>query len=169
MSRVTHVTFGRHAEVSAVLADPRFAVAAPADEGGPMGWLRSQVSRFSTGATHQRRRARTVPVRVLAEAIGVRAPVTAEIAVVARGYQPGTEAGPEAAAAMAHLVQACGGAWDERTAARPDAAEQLTLGAGLRPCPGRDHAFAIATGVLETLLPSAVSGMDTLGVQEEER
>lgn len=33
---------------------------------------------------------------------------------------------------------------------RPDA--HLTFGAGLRPCPGRDHAFALATGVVERLL-----------------
>jgi hypothetical protein len=33
---------------------------------------------------------------------------------------------------------------------RPDA--HLTFGAGLRPCPGRDQAFALATGILETLL-----------------
>ncbi len=28
----------------------------------------------------------------------------------------------------------------------------LTFGVGLRPCPGRDHAFALAAGVLETVL-----------------
>ncbi|MEV4300386.1 cytochrome P450 [Microbispora rosea] len=50
----------RHADVRAVLADPRFLVpAAPAaqpDTG--MAWLRGAVSRFSNGAEHARRRAR---------------------------------------------------------------------------------------------------------------
>jgi cytochrome P450 len=32
--------------------------------------------------------------------------------------------------------------------ARPDAEAHLALGAGPRPCPGRDHAFAIAAGML---------------------
>ncbi|MEV7803053.1 cytochrome P450 [Microbispora sp. NPDC088329] len=57
----------RHADVRAVLADPRFLVpAAPAAQpvavrpGTGMAWLRGAVSRFSNGAEHTRRRARAV-------------------------------------------------------------------------------------------------------------
>jgi cytochrome P450 len=32
---------------------------------------------------------------------------------------------------------------------RPDAHRHLTFGTGLRPCPGRDHAVAIAAGIVE--------------------
>jgi cytochrome P450 len=280
VNTVAEVTFGRHAEVSAVLADPRFAVLQPSveSEDSALGWVRANVSRFSTGATHERRRglasaeldrlvpavlrreamnaalaarpaaedtiARTVPVQVLADGLGLRSPVTNEVAVLASGYHPGTDAGPSAAQALAYLVRVCDGGSDELTAARigllvqaydataglivnaiaawrrfrpdcpvpvllaetlrydppvriqrrvcrkaavvgttpvgagslvrldvaaanrdpaafadPDrfdptraeADRQLTLGSGLRPCPGRDHAFAIATGVVEAL------------------
>jgi cytochrome P450 len=279
------LTVTRHAEVRAVLADPRFAVPPVPADGGAVGaaWLRAQVARFSTGPVHERRRAqavaeldhispatlhrsaaeraaavlsdaagrpadlmaeaaRTVPVGVLAEALGVTAPVTDAVALVAKGYHPGTDAGPAADEAVAYLVDVCGGRPDEATAARigllvqacdataglignavlamhrlrirgpvhailaetlrhdppvrtirrvsvvpsrigridvaagslvlldlaaanrdpavfsdpdsfdparPEQDRHLTLGAGLRPCPGRDHAFAIAAGVLE--------------------
>jgi cytochrome P450 len=275
------LTITRHAEVSTVLADPRFVVPpVPGDDrvvGVGMPWLRAHVTRFSTGTVHERRRAqvvaeldlmspaalhkraaerasgmvcdtaaRTVPVGVLAEALGITVPVTVPVtdavALVARAYHPGTEAGPRADDAVAYLVEVCGGVPDEATAARigllvqacdataglignavqatrrlrlggpvhailaetlrhdppvrvmrrmslaparigntniaagclvlldlvaanrdpavfsnpdrfdparPEADRHLTLGAGLRPCPGRDHAFAIAAGVLE--------------------
>ncbi|MEU8171578.1 cytochrome P450 [Microbispora hainanensis] len=67
----------RHADVRAVLADPRFVVpAAPAAPPGTgMAWLRGAVSRFSNGAEHVRRRARVAelidaldPVRLRREA-----------------------------------------------------------------------------------------------------
>ncbi|OPG13348.1 cytochrome P450 [Microbispora sp. GKU 823] len=67
----------RHADVRAVLADPRFLVpAAPAAPPGTgMAWLRGAVSRFSNGDEHARRRARVVesldaldPVRLRREA-----------------------------------------------------------------------------------------------------
>ncbi|TQS29358.1 cytochrome P450 [Microbispora sp. KK1-11] len=67
----------RHADVRAVLADPRFLVpAAPAAQpGAGMAWLRGAVSRFSNGAEHARRRARVTglldaldPVRLRREA-----------------------------------------------------------------------------------------------------
>lgn len=285
MSDTTMVTVTRHADVRAVLANPRFAVP-PVPTDAPavsVAWLRAQVARFSTGAVHERRRAlavaeldrispvtlrrraaeraaavlseatgrpadrlaavaRAVPVGVLAEALGVTAGVVDEVAVVARGYHPGTDAGPAGDDAVAHLVEVCGGMPDEATAARigllvqacdataglignavtatprsrvgapirailaetlrhdppvrairrmavepahisstkvaagclvhldlaaanrdpavfadadrfdPARSEKdrhLTLGAGLRPCPGSDHAFAIATGVFE--------------------
>ncbi|WP_405393728.1 cytochrome P450 [Microbispora hainanensis] len=67
----------RHADVRAVLADPRFLVpAAPAAQpGSGMAWLRGAVSRFSNGAEHAHRRARVAelidaldPVRLRREA-----------------------------------------------------------------------------------------------------
>ncbi|WP_051762868.1 cytochrome P450 [Microbispora rosea] len=67
----------RHADVRAVLADPRFLVpAAPAAQPGTgMAWLRGAVSRFSNGAEHACRRARAEglldaldPVRLRREA-----------------------------------------------------------------------------------------------------
>lgn len=47
------------AEVRAVLADPAYLVppAPPASELGTLAWLRSHVTRFSEGETHDRRRA----------------------------------------------------------------------------------------------------------------
>jgi cytochrome P450 len=50
----------RHADVRAVLADPRFVVPAPPSGAGTTGmdWLRSAVSRFANGPEHARRRAR---------------------------------------------------------------------------------------------------------------
>jgi cytochrome P450 len=38
-----------------------------------------------------------------------------------------------------------------RDPARPDGAGHLTVGGGPRPCPGADHALAIASGVLEAM------------------
>ena len=35
---------------------------------------------------------------------------------------------------------------------RPDAERHLTFGTGIRPCPGRDHAVALAAGVISALL-----------------
>ncbi|MFC4590185.1 cytochrome P450 [Sphaerisporangium corydalis] len=50
-----------HAEVRAVLADPRFTVPPPPPGGtevpGTVAWLRGRVSRFSAGRSHERRRA----------------------------------------------------------------------------------------------------------------
>jgi cytochrome P450 len=50
-----------HADVCAVLADPRYQVppapAVPDGEHGTLAWLRSSVSRFSEGPAHARRRA----------------------------------------------------------------------------------------------------------------
>jgi len=62
--------------------------------------------------------ARAVPVAVLAEMLGMDADVTEAVRAVARGYHPGTDAGPDADAAVATLVAACGGVADEATAAR---------------------------------------------------
>lgn len=62
--------------------------------------------------------ARTVPIAVLADALGITAPVSDDVRTVASGYQPSTEAGPAGDAAVAALVSACGGSADEMTAAR---------------------------------------------------
>ncbi|GAA4536805.1 hypothetical protein GCM10023192_35550 [Amycolatopsis samaneae] len=61
--------------------------------------------------------ARRVPVGVLAEALGL-PDVSADIAVVARAYHPHVEPGPAAEAALARLVEVCGGVADEHAAAR---------------------------------------------------
>jgi cytochrome P450 len=146
-----------HADVTAVLSDPRFEVPPVVSTRGVdgMGWLRAHVSRFSTGAAHQRRRAlavaeldrldpaalarlaaecarhgqppdevaRVVPVRVLAEALGVGsaeslAGLVADVAAVARAYHPGTGDDSAADDAVGRLVHLLGGAPDEATAAR---------------------------------------------------
>jgi len=97
-----------------------------------VAWLRSSVVRFSEGADHVRRRAlvervlSTVdldalrragePVAVLAEALGLPRSVARDVASVAACYQPHVDVTAEADEAVARLVAACGGAWDEETA-----------------------------------------------------
>ncbi|MEU4768673.1 isocitrate lyase/phosphoenolpyruvate mutase family protein [Actinosynnema sp. NPDC023794] len=97
-----------------------------------VAWLRSSVARFSEGDDHVRRRASvervlsTVdpgalrrpgePVAVLAEALGLPRSVASDVAVVASCYQPHVDVTGEADEAVARLVAACGGAWDEETA-----------------------------------------------------
>lgn len=138
----------RHDEARAVLADTRY-VPPPVRQDAPpytLGWLRAQVSRFSSGEAHAerrraleerlavldpatlRRRARTatlerdgdwrgVPTEVLAAALGVPAPVTL-VEAVAAGYLSGEET-PAADAAVAELVRLAGDA--------PSAITDLTL------------------------------------------
>lgn len=124
----------------AVLTDPAFVVP-PVPEASPGGvaWLRASVARFSSGATHQRRRALAVaelatvdpdalrlrasdcaggPVEVLAEALGLAAAVADDVALVAKSYQPHTTITQEADRAVDRLVEACGGVADEATANR---------------------------------------------------
>jgi cytochrome P450 len=115
-------TLGRHAEITAVLADDRFDVLAapPAPHG--LAWLRASVSRFSRGDAHARRRelavaalaavapadlraaARAlaadpgvipheVPVSVLAAALGATRPVVAAVVTVTPGYFGGVNSG----------------------------------------------------------------------------
>ncbi|NUW38003.1 cytochrome P450 [Nonomuraea sp. SMC257] len=127
----------RHDEARAVLADPRY-VPPPVRQDAPpytLGWLRAQVSRFSSGETHAerrralekrlaeldpaalRRRAREatlerggdrtgVPTEVLAAALGVAAPVSL-VEAAATGYLSGEET-PEADAAVAELTALLG-------------------------------------------------------------
>ncbi|MFC4944703.1 hypothetical protein [Pseudonocardia sp. GCM10023141] len=121
--------------VPAALDSPVPAV--PAATAG-VAWLRAHVARFSSGATHRRRRELVAalladidpaglqqraardgghPAAVLAAALGVPAAV-ADIRAVAACYQPHVRTTPTADAALARLVDACGGRWDEPTAAR---------------------------------------------------
>ena len=99
-----------------------------------MAWLRANVVRFSEGADHARRRAfveselATVdldalcrpgnPVAKLAYELGLPRGVVRDVSVVARAYQPHTPITAQADQAVARLVAACGGAWDEATANR---------------------------------------------------
>ncbi|WP_101790730.1 cytochrome P450 [Nonomuraea indica] len=138
----------RHDEARAVLADTRYVPPPVRQDAQPdtLGWLRAQVSRFSSGEAHAerrraleerlavldpatlRRRARTatlerdgdwrgVPTEVLAAALGVPAPVTL-VEAVAAGYLSGEET-PAADAAVAELVRLAGDA--------PSAITGLTL------------------------------------------
>lgn len=216
-------------QVRAALTDPRLTV--PPAPSAPRGiaWLRASVARFSTGSEHDRRRRLAVDalatvdpaalrlraremaatgvrehvvVDVLAEALRLTVPAEA-VVTVARGYHPHLPAGPDTDAAVARLVEACGGEWDEATAARigllvqacdataglvrnamrrpatGDPAETvadtlredppvratrrmrdgetvavelvaLPFGAGPHACPGREHAVAIACGIVES-------------------
>src|SRR5262249_3476633 len=133
--------------VRAALSDPGYEVPPAPDAARGIAWLRANVARFGRGEDHSRRRAlatdllstvdparlrkrarelaegrsgdaaRTVPVEALAEALGLTVPADA-VATVGRGYHPHLDAGPDTDAAVATLVQACGGAWDEATATR---------------------------------------------------
>jgi cytochrome P450 len=62
--------------------------------------------------------ARPVPIGVLGAALGVASDLTPAVAAAARSYQPHTPVTAEADAAVATLVAAFGGGWDEPTAAR---------------------------------------------------
>lgn len=205
-----------------VLTDPDYEVPTTTASGPPGGinWLRATVARFSTGDRHHRRRALALdllsgvdpatlhkrahedagstPVEILAEALGLTVSPD-DVATVAAAYHPHLPAGPEHDAAVAALVEACGGVPDEVTAARigllvqahaatsalihnargraADADEavrlalaedppvritrrvhagetveidisELPFGAGPHACPGREHAVALATGIL---------------------
>jgi hypothetical protein len=243
-----------HDEVCAVLADLAFIVPPVPLVDSPVGiaWLRAHVSRFSSGAEHDRRRAlavaalerldpaelrraareraatalrdgsvASVPVETLAAAIGLPPGLAADVATAAAAYQPHVEADIDAAdAAVARLVDACGGIPDEATAVHisllvqagpataalaasaqrrddlsasveevltdtlrhdpplpstrrvaagrarigataleagtvvtldltADHDPTLQFGSGLRPCPGREQALAIAAGAIE--------------------
>ena len=126
-----------------LLTDPDYEVPTTTASGPPGGinWLRATVARFSTGDTHHRRRALTLdllsaidpatlhkrahalaadgvtPVEILAEALGLTV-APDDVATVAAAYHPHLPAGPEHDAAVAALVDACGGVPDEPTAAR---------------------------------------------------
>jgi cytochrome P450 len=158
------------AAVRAALVDPAYTVPTVAAAPAGVGWLRSHVARFSTGAAHRRRRALATdalaavdpaalrasaaatvrpddltPVTLLARALGLPRVAAADVATVARCYQPHTLAGPDADAAVARLVDAAGGTPDDATAARIgllvqacDATAALVRAAAHRPGPAQD-------------------------------
>ncbi|MBB5960324.1 2-methylisocitrate lyase-like PEP mutase family enzyme [Saccharothrix tamanrassetensis] len=117
-----------------VLLDPAYPVPAVPFAARGMAWLRCHVARFSEGADHVRRRAlameqlSTVDIAVLrrpgnavaklAAALGLPRDVVADVSVIARSYPPHTAVTEEADEAVARLVTACGGTWDESAAAR---------------------------------------------------
>lgn len=117
-----------------VLDDPAYTVPTVPPGGTGIAWLRSHVARFSEGVDHERRRVQAVsllqdvdpeklrksghPVSTLAEVLGLRREVACDVEIVAASYQPHDAVTPEADAALGRLVGACGGAWDESTAAR---------------------------------------------------
>ncbi len=170
------VILTRHSDVTAALAEPRCVVpAAPAlgSIGTGIGWLRSNVSRFSTGDIHIRRRAlaqaglseidpttlrrraaaltreplELVPVTALAEALGIRAPVASLAATIARGYFPNTDGGAEADAAVDALVTVLSGRYDESTAATIGIlvqAHEATVGLVVNTLAAYDRADAYA-------------------------
>ncbi|MGW0608532.1 isocitrate lyase/phosphoenolpyruvate mutase family protein [Streptomyces sp. NPDC002640] len=132
MTHTTH-TFDRAADVHAVLADPALVPDLPAEAGnhrtgGGVARLRAACARFSTGATHRRRRAlveaelarldpaalhraaatteaggglRVRVVRALAEAMGLLEPeaVARDVALVAAVWFGGEDPAADAAAA----------------------------------------------------------------------
>jgi hypothetical protein len=122
--------------VLAVLNDPSFVVPPVPPARAGVAWLRAEVGRFSTGETHERRRALSVaildaipleslragglmhPVALLARAMGVDAPVVGPVGDVAQAYQPGTGDEARAGLAVDRLVAVFGGGYDEPTAAR---------------------------------------------------
>jgi cytochrome P450 len=125
-----------HDAALAVLHDPAFVVPPVPPAAAGVGWLRATVGRFSTGPSHERRRALSVgvlaaipvrslraagsthPVTALSRAVGVRECVVDLVRDVAQAYQPDTGDEARADAAVDRLVAACGGVFDEPTAAR---------------------------------------------------
>jgi hypothetical protein len=119
------------------LTDPRFDVPAVTLDApqGTVAWLRAHVARFSRGRGHTARRAqvetilaeldlealrRTAsagPVEALAAALGVTG-VADDVRELARVYLPPAEPDDDADAAVARLVQAFGGRFDDETANR---------------------------------------------------
>ncbi|WP_431949141.1 isocitrate lyase/phosphoenolpyruvate mutase family protein [Actinacidiphila sp. bgisy167] len=139
MTPTTH-RFDHYDDIAAAAAHPALVPELPAAEGGPAGidvaWLRATVARFSSGASHRRRRAlveaelarldpaelrravaarpegevRTRVVRTLAEALGMPEPgaVAEAVTVVAGAYFGGADAAADEAVArlVASLVPA---------------------------------------------------------------
>src|SRR3954447_619879 len=121
--------------VLAVLNDPSFVVPPVPPAPAGVAWLRAEVGRFSTGETHERRRALSVaildaisleslragglmhPVALLARAMGIDEPVVDLVGDVAQAYQPGTGDETRADPAVDRLVTVVGGGYDDPPAA----------------------------------------------------
>jgi hypothetical protein len=119
------------------LTDPRFDVPVVSTDApqGTVAWLRAHVARFSRGRDHAARRAlvekilseldpealhRAVaagPVEALAAGLGVTG-VADDVRELARVYLPPAEPDEAADAAVARLVRAFGGRFDDETANR---------------------------------------------------
>ncbi len=114
--------------------DPTYTVPPVEPAASGVAWLRATVVRFSEGSDRARRRAIVEaelarvdldalrrpgnPVAKLAHELGLPRGVVNDVSVVARAYQPHTPITTQADQAVARLVAACGGVWDEATANR---------------------------------------------------
>ncbi|MQA04552.1 MAG: isocitrate lyase/phosphoenolpyruvate mutase family protein [Streptosporangiales bacterium] len=117
-----------------ILTDPTYTVPAVPQADTGVAWLRASVPRFAEGEPHARRRALAerllaavdpaalrrpgAPVANLAEALGLPRTVVGDVAEVASCYQPHLPVTTAADEAVARLVTAAGGRWDEPTAVR---------------------------------------------------
>lgn len=117
-----------------LLLDRTYTVPPVAKAERGVAWLRANVARFSEGADHVRRRAIVESelaridldalsrpgnaVAKLAHELGLPRSVVCDVSAVARSYQPHMAITPRADDAVARLVAACGGVWDEGTANR---------------------------------------------------
>ncbi len=156
-----------------MLEDPRYTVVSvPAATSG-VAWLRAHVPRFSEGDEHGRLRRKVdellgginpealrrpgAPVANLAAALGLPrdAALVADVAEVARSYQPHAPQTNAADAAVARLVERCGGRWDDEVATRIgvlvqtcDAARAMIAGT----CPPVAHTRRISPAGDEVLV-----------------
>ncbi|GAA4584929.1 hypothetical protein GCM10023194_26130 [Planotetraspora phitsanulokensis] len=101
----------RHADVRAVLSDPRFEVpaVAPATDGTHgMAWLRGAVSRFSNGAEHARRRSHAVGLLSAIDVATLRGDAFDLASAELASPEPSTpsgSSGPEVVDVMARLAR----------------------------------------------------------------
>lgn len=128
-------------QVRQTLIDAPVPVAPQVDTPIGVAWLRAHVPRFREGAEHRRLRALveaeldrlspadlrararaaggTLPhIRALAQALGLQGVSEEAVALVAAHYQPHEPDDAAADAAVAELVDACGGVPDDATATR---------------------------------------------------
>ncbi|HEY9558638.1 MAG TPA: hypothetical protein VIR58_18005 [Acidimicrobiales bacterium] len=117
---------------TALLNDPSYTVPPVPDAVRGVAWLRSHVVRFSEGDDHRRRRALVEAqldridlsvlqqpgdhVATLAASLGLPRSVGDDVRTVAACYQPDKRTTTSADVALARLVDAAGGSWDEATA-----------------------------------------------------
>ncbi|MBB4933949.1 2-methylisocitrate lyase-like PEP mutase family enzyme [Lipingzhangella halophila] len=121
-------------DTTEILRNPEYVV--PVQQPGDRGvaWLRGMVPRFAEGGGHRRRRTIAermlaeidveglrrpgAPVANLAEAVGLPRAAAPDVALVAACYQPHLPVSADGDEAVARLVAAAGGHWDEETAVR---------------------------------------------------